>query len=246
MRSISVHRLLVICVTLSLIAFPVPAKGKRSVRGCSVIADDIGGTPLAGNIGQPIDNALLMDGAELSRLLMVFPAIFYMREDDQPNASAYWMILPDLLRQEGRDSRCCPDGTVLIGLKLIEYERRATYGTGLSIPAIEAHEFDHIAQYKYKFPWEEGKWRELHADFFAGWYIAHRNRFLVTSPDQAMANFYYKGDYDFNNPDHHGTPEERVAAFRAGFEFNRRSNVPSGFLAYQAGIDYLRMCGCSQ
>jgi hypothetical protein len=109
------------------------------------------------------------------------------------------------------------------------------------MPAIVAHEYAHIAQFKYKFPWTEGKWPELHADFLAGWFIAHRERFpLPNDAYQAAASLYYKGDYDFNDRDHHGTPEERLKAFRAGYEFNLRSNVPSGALAYQAGINYIR------
>jgi hypothetical protein len=231
-------RLLIICVVLFSLAPVVQTQPRYKPRGCSVVDDNLNGTPVAGNLGLPIDYAIVVEGEELSALFRVYPAIFYLKEYGEPNALAAWAIYKDLLRKEGREASCCPDGTVFMGLNLIAYEWRATGGTGLSLPAIEAHEYAHIAQFKYGFPWQ-GKWRELHADFLAGWYIAHRARFLVTSPNQAMANFYYKGDYEFNSPWHHGTPEERLFAFQAGFEFNRRSNVASGSLAYQAGIDFL-------
>jgi len=177
-------------VVLLLIALPAQATIKGSRGGCFANAggDELG-TPIAGNLNNGIDEAILQDGDELSRLLRVYPAIFYLKENGRPNAFADTAIFNDLLRQEGRTSACCPDGTVFIGLALLSNEWRATYGTGLSIPAIIAHEYAHIAQFKYKFPWTEGKWPELHADFLAGWFIAHRGRFpLPSNAYQAAAS----------------------------------------------------------
>lgn len=242
MLKTSLRKLAAIGFVLLLIASQAQAGYKNGRAGCSVhVGDDLNGTPLAGNLGGGVDEAILQDGAELSRLLWVYPAVFYLRENGGPNALADAAIYEGLLRQERRTSVCCPDGTVLIGLALLRSEWQATYGTSLSLPAIIAHEYAHIAQFKYKFPWPEGKWPELHADFLAGWFIAHRGRFpLANNAYQAAASLYYKGDYDFNERDHHGTPAERLAAFSAGFNFNLRSNTPSGGLAYQAGIDYLK------
>jgi hypothetical protein len=219
--------------------FTLTAYAAQAQTGCAVGGNgDLPGTPLAGNTGLPIDQGLLQEGAELSRLLGVNPAIFYMKESDGPNAAAVWQRFQDLLNTEGRPY-CCTDGTVLIGLELIQSEWRATNGSGLSIPAIEAHEYAHIAQYKYGFPYQ-GKWRELHADYIAGWYTGHRGRFtLFNSPAQAMTNFFNKGDYQFNSTGHHGTPSERQAAFMAGFDLNVRGNVASGILAYQGGVQYI-------
>lgn len=61
------------------------------------------------------------------------------------------------------------------------------------------------------------------------WFIARRERFPI--PDNAChaaAGLYHKGVYEFNDRDHHGTPAGRLAAFRAGFEFNLSSDTPSG------------------
>ena len=242
MLKASLRKLAAVGLVLLLAASQAQAGYKGRRAGCSVrVGDDLDGTPLAGNLGGGVDEAILGEGDELSRLLGVYPAVFYLREKGGPNALADAAIYDDLLRQEGRTSACCPDGTVLIGLALLRSEWRATFGTSLSMPAIIAHEYAHIAQFKYKLPWTEGKWPELHADFLAGWFIAHRGRFPVaTDANQAAASLYYKGDYDFNESDHHGTPAERLAAFQAGFEFNLRSNSPSGGLAYQAGVNYLK------
>lgn len=236
MKRFSLHRLaLISCLVFSLAVNAAQAQTYCTVEG----GGELPGTPLAGNLNEGIDNALLADGAELSRVFGVYPAIFYMQESGGPNAAAAWQRFPSLLRAEGRPY-CCADGSVLVGLQLIRNERLATWGTGLSIPAILAHEFAHIAQYKYGFPYG-GKWRELHADYLAGWYTAHRGRWTVNnSPQQAMANFFYKGDYDFNSPGHHGTPRERQAAFMAGFNLNVFDNVSSGLLAYQYGVQYIK------
>jgi hypothetical protein len=219
--------------------FVLSLSSVRAQTGCSLEGgNSVPGTPLAGNRGDHIDNALLTDGAELSRLLGVDPAIFYLRESRGPNAYATTSRFPSLLAAEQRPF-CCSDGTVLIGLELIDTEQKATGGTGDSIPAILAHEYAHIAQFKYGFPYG-GKWRELHADYLAGWYIGHRLRHVRTNAYQAAANFFYKGDNEFNSPDHHGTHQERWEAFWQGVSLNLRGNVASGGLAYQYGLAYIK------
>jgi hypothetical protein len=228
------HAALAVCIVFSLLLFSA-----RAQTGCTLEGDSsIPGEPLAGNRGDNIDGALLTDGAELGRLFGVDPAIFYLRESRGPNAYATASRFPSLLAAEGR-TYCCSDGTVLLGLHLIDYEQKATGGTGQSIPAILAHEYAHIAQFKYGFPYT-GKRRELHADYLAGWYIGHRLRFVQTNVYQAAANFFYKGDTNFNSPSHHGTHQERWVAFVAGLDLNLRGNVASGGIAYKAGLAYVR------
>lgn len=230
MKRFSARRL---AVTICLL-FSLATSAAQAQTGCSVSGGGtLPGTPLAGNLNLPIDQALLETGEELSRLLGVYPAIFYLQESGDANAFATQHRFPQLLAAEGRPYTDGPDGTVLIGLKLIRSEWQATFGTGLSIPAIEAHEFAHIAQFKYGFPYQ-GKWRELHADFIAGWYTGHQCRIKICSPNQARANFFYKGGGD------HGTSSERQAAFDAGYSLNVIGNVASGRLAYERGVQYIR------
>ncbi len=229
MKRFSPHR---VVITICLV-FCLAASAAQAQTGCSLSGGGtLPGTPLAGNLNAPIDQAILETAAELSQLLGVDPAVFYLQESEGPNAFATPRRFPSLLAAEGRPYDG-PDGTVLIGLQLISSEWQATSGTGLSLPAIEAHEFAHIAQFKYGFPYQ-GKWRELHADFIAGWYTAHSCRSKVCNPYQAMANFFYKGGGD------HGTSSERQAAFVAGFNLNVNGNIASGTLAYQYGIEYIK------
>jgi hypothetical protein len=228
MKRFSLHRLALIVSLL----FTLTASVTQAQTACAVDGDvtDIG-TPMAGNLNNVIDQILLSHGAELSRQLSVDPAIFYVKESDGPNAFATKARFPFLLAAEGRPNYDGPDGTVLFGLQLIQRELRASFGTGQTIAPILSHEFAHIAQYKYGFPYE-GKWRELHADYVAGWYTAHTCRAGSCNAEQARANFFYKGGGD------HGTSQERAAAFTAGFNLNAQG-IDSGTVAYQYGVQYI-------
>ena len=98
-----------------------------------------------------------------------------------------------------------------------------------------AHEFGHLAQYKQGFR-ESGKRPELHADFMAGWYLSLRGRYAWTNLMPTLKLFYELGDYQFNSPTHHGTPDERLAAARAGFA----SNATSAAQAYALGWQFVK------
>ena len=64
-----------------------------------------------------------------------------------------------------------------------------------------------------------GPQMEIVADFLAGWYMARRASAYPTDAIQGMRSLYRKGDYLFNNPQHHGTPSQRAAAFVAGTNY---------------------------
>jgi hypothetical protein len=80
-----------------------------------------------------------------------------------------------------------------------------------------AHEWGHIVQYQRGIRWKTTKPLELQVEYLAGWYMAARNPRNMLVFTQAMSSFFSKGDYEFNEPDHHGTPEERVQAIQQGF-----------------------------
>jgi hypothetical protein len=61
----------------------------------------------------------------------------------------------------------------------------------------------------------------------AGWYTANNGPAGVAE-SQALISFYRKGDFGFNDPDHHGTPEERLRAVQAGVK-DSRSTVQQAF-----------------
>lgn len=130
-----------------------------------------------------------------------------------------------------------PDGTVLLGVNLLEQRHKGLLeGDEFSPYAIIAHEYGHILQYK-KGMSPAGPWQmEPHADFMAGWFLAYvaanevkffskgfvRSEKLLLPKEErvelAMRSFFQIGDYAFNNRIHHGEPDFRAAMVRAGFE----------------------------
>lgn len=82
--------------------------------------------------------------------------------------------------------------------------------------AVFAHEFAHAMQHKYG--WSgNSKWRELHADYLAGYYLGKNSSLNQSEVISTFNEFSSHGSFDFNNPDFHGTPEERGCAF-GGFQ----------------------------
>jgi hypothetical protein len=89
---------------------------------------------------------------------------------------------------------------------------------------IVAHEMGHHVQAQLGIrPRSGGGVRELElqADCFAGVWgrsIADDGRLEEGAIEEALAALYEAGDYEVDNPQHHGTPKERDDWFRTGFE----------------------------
>jgi hypothetical protein len=154
----------------------------------------------------------------LDRLLTVNPKfVFY---DDQGSGNAF--ATPEQLDPQ------FPDGTVMMGARLITSEANKTGPVNFTVGAIMAHEFAHILQFKLG---EElpSRQKEVEADYMAGWYMGNvSGMWLGAASSQALRSFYSKGDYEFNSPTHHGTPEERAAAVETGLK-DARSSLKQAF-----------------
>lgn len=179
------------------------------------------------------------EATALKRIFGVSAVLVFVKEEGRPNAFADEAPLEVLRRFKIRDESA-RDGMVFLGVDLLEKEIHSYHRTGFSIPSIIAHEYAHILQFKYGLPFGDTKRYELHADFVAGWYTAHRSRFVPQNLYESMASFYQQGDYEFNDPDHHGTPRERLAAFKAGINLNFCCNISSSKVAYERGVKYLQ------
>jgi len=129
-------------------------------------------------------------------------------------------------------------GLVVVGRYLLAEQLQKKYGLE-KVKAILAHEFGHAIQ--SKMGWHGNgyaKWKELHADFMAGFYMAQKAYITEELLGSFIQEFYDRGDFEFYNPDHHGTPNERGCAFREGFGASRRFNL-SVYGAFQSGVVYL-------
>ncbi len=158
----------------------------------------------------------------------VNPDFSFFVDGNSPNALA----TPSVIR------RTRPDGTVLMGVKLFEQEFKENFNQiNSSVPAIAAHEFAHIVQFKNKL---QNKYptpiMELHADFLAGWFLANWQRAgKLAIPGHMFKSLFGKGDYSFNSPNHHGTPKERVKSAMEGYNSGVGKNI-SVYDAYEKGL----------
>ena len=176
-------------------------------------------------INENVDRAFRRAGEFLVKEFAVRPGLCFYDDQSEPNALA----TPDVLLPDG------PDGTVMLGLALVDYQikhfpnipreeigilRHSPYQV---IDIIMAHEFGHILQFKDRMR-PDGPWQmEPHADFMAGWSIGRQN--LGKSDQQrdrsvegAAITMFKLGNSLFNDPRHHGEPEFRAAMVQAGYD----------------------------
>ena len=173
--------------------------------------------PTTGNA--QLDQIINLDMFALYDLFDVKANIYMYKDDNGPNARALPIV---------SDQRF-PDGTVIFGINLMGDEfRKSATGLGFAIPGIIAHEMGHILQFNKKSNMPVMQ-MELQADFLAGYYLSVRTDLMrnkgipvYTFAPEAFKSFFEKGGYDFNNPSHHGTPEQRLAAVTAGHNCNFR------------------------
>ncbi len=206
-----------------------PAAG---ARGCCLVGKALPAGALEETSGNPRLDAALGDVlATLARQLAVRPGFAFYHDGLLPNA----MALPRSALPSSR-------GTVLVGLGLLSRVDRSAHGD-LFVQAVCAHEFAHIRQYQTGYydrlnrP-DSARLIELHADFLAGYCLGAQP---VDYADDALVDLGRAwedlGDSDFTEREHHGTPEERIAAMEHGFALGRRSTGVEAAAA--AGARYL-------
>jgi hypothetical protein len=193
---------------------------------------------LVNSTGNPqLDAAILIDVNALRNFFIVQPSFYYYVEDDNsPNAFA----------DPVAESDTFPSGTVCFGISMIQKEFNLSRG-GTTIPIIIAHEFGHILDFQNNVTSQPGVVRELFADFQAGCYLYHRHLIIPTDVYATIVDFFSMGDYaDFNDPNHHGQPQDRVKALVAGYNWLQSvtiSNPPgtyiSPYMAIVAAKQYL-------
>jgi hypothetical protein len=182
---------------------------------------------------QSLDFAFNNEYDVLIRVFGVRPSFFIMDDSDGPNAFA----VPESI-QPGSFQ-----GSVLFGNHLMTEEFRSS-PLNFTIPAIMAHEFGHAYQFARGGPLPSTKLMELQADYLSGWYMKHRDAqsgWSEQSLRQTLYAFYSKGDYEFNSPRHHGTPDERLQAAVGGVR--DQSSYPAA--AYQNSLGFIKRFGDS-
>jgi hypothetical protein len=145
---------------------------------------------------------------------------------------------------------------IVMGDGILEMYARIGYGD-VAPQAIFAHEFAHQIQFENEYfedlgpevsPAEETRYTELMADAMAAYYLTHKRGGTLNAKRvaQFLQVFYQIGDCAFDDPGHHGTPNQRLAAAQFGFrladEAQKQGHILSSeefhdlFLAYYPNI----------
>lgn len=159
------------------------------------------------------DKALGRQLVRLARTFAVRPGFAYADDYSGMNAAASAATrVPDTR------------GTVAFGSRLLRNLLSRGDGGDIAVLGICAHEFAHIHQFFSDDHWSlssahpTAKLVELHADYLSGYFIGQIKHDRPYVNLQKFGDFlFHSGNYDFGNPDFHGTPQERVRAAEEGF-----------------------------
>lgn len=201
-----------------------PSRSLGQSRGCSLSVDDVGflksgEMELLHSCGIRRMDVLMRQEADiLCEFLRVNPGFYFL--DDSASSNAYATD-----ESMTRDTR----GTVLFGVGLFRDEAMKNPLSGNALIGILAHEHAHILEYDSEFH-AATVTMELLADFMAGWFLGQKAVRGVPGLDIRVlaASLFEKGGYDFNNPNFHGTPEQRVQAMLVGFQHSLNGVADSG------------------
>ena len=118
---------------------------------------------------------------------------------------------------ELRNAYSSKRGKIYFGKNMFYYTIR--HFNELAVAGILAHEWGHRVQ--FTFHWDKqltGPELELEADALSGYYMALEKSFAWGQIDQYFASTFNTGDYEVASPQHHGTPNQRVAAAYLGVQ----------------------------
>lgn len=148
--------------------------------------------------------------------------------------------------------------TIVIGDGLPSWLAETGIDEGIVWTGILAHEWAHEIQFLNNSEWypagaadnapEATRYTELEADFFASYFMTHKRG--ATYNWKRVIDFYdlffQIGDCSFTNQGHHGTPLQRMAAARAGYELASEMQKQGHILtmdevhnAYLAAFDHI-------
>ncbi|MBS0032136.1 hypothetical protein ACTJJ0_02985 [Chitinophaga sp. 22321] len=126
--------------------------------------------------------------------------------------------------EDYRNAYASPDGKILFGYEMFYYLVRSfskISGSNnlspLPVDGVLAHEWGHRVQFTVGWnDYTKPSYRELEADFFSGYYMGLAKQWLWGQIQTYYNAIYASGDYYYNSPDHHGTPQQRLNAAYAG------------------------------
>lgn len=205
---------IIFALSLPLITMTSPASA-QSGAGCFLNAYAGGSItslrPVSTSGMRDVDRIVREEASRLERMFRMRPALTYFQEPPSMGQNAFattYRFFPQM-----------PHGTVMLGINLLRNEvRSGGWSWETPIVGIMAHEWAHI--YQQQTPSLSGRpvpWKELHADFLAGWYMGLRFREGWQGDSRSFSqSLFDKGDFGYFDPDHHGLPVQRTLIMTEG------------------------------
>jgi hypothetical protein len=186
---------------------PTPTPVARVLTGCSIAGGASGvGCGLLTSFGDPVSD-------------------FQMNAEYQYQAS-YWYGVPAVayvLNDCNAPNAYAPSSerVILYGVNL--FRGLKSTGADAGIIGVLAHEWAHRLQFENGWTTNPVKRMELEADAFAGFYFGLAKSWAWGQTASFFQTVASMGDNAFNDPQHHGTSAERLAAARLGFDLGAYS-----------------------
>lgn len=128
---------------------------------------------------------------------------------DRPNACV--SVIPE--------SADCPDGTIALGYNYLQNMYNYS-GNFRVIPIVVAHQFAHIVDFTLKVTPDAPIYKELYADYMAGCFMAYNLNQPWADISRNLRWVVRIGDCAaINNPASYGSPMQRMATFKAGYDW---------------------------
>lgn len=116
-----------------------------------------------------------------------------------------------------RNAYASADGKIYMGKYMFYYTVK--HYNELAVAGILAHEWGHRVQYTFGFDKQlSNPELELEADAMSGYYMALNKGFEWNHIEGYFASTESTGDFAVESPQHHGTPNQRVAAAYLGVQ----------------------------
>ena len=139
------------------------------------------------------------------------------------------------------------DRTIVIGDGIITLLEDTGLDPKVVWSSILAHEWGHQIQFLNVENWEyplpafnntpeSTRMTELEADFITGYYLTHKRgaTYNWKRVEDFLSAFFNIGDCGFENPGHHGTPAQRLAAAKAGYDLANGAQKKGKILSQEA------------
>lgn len=148
------------------------------------------------------------------------------------------------------DGFASSNGTIVIGDGIVQWMAETGVDRDVVWTGILAHEWAHEIQFSNYEQWypngaaedpaEDTRYTELEADFLAAYYMTHKRgaTYNQKRAEQFFNLFFQIGDCGFSSPGHHGTPAQRMAAARLGFDLAAEAQKQGHILSQEDAHAY--------